>query len=47
MTSAPQGFQAQGHGYRARISHPKMGDTSGLQVRQGRGHVSIANSLDT
>ena len=32
---------------KARISHPKMGGTSGLLVCQGRGHVSIATSLDT
>ena len=32
---------------KARISHPKMGDTLGLLAKQCRGHVSIATSLDT
>ena len=32
---------------KARISHPKMGDTSRLLASQGRGHVSITTSLDT
>ena len=32
---------------KARISHPKMGDTSRLLAKQGRGHVSIATSMDT
>ena len=32
---------------KARISHPKMGDTSGLLTSQGREHVSNATSLDT
>ena len=32
---------------KAKISHPKMGDTSGLLASQGKGHVSIATSLDT
>ena len=32
---------------KAKISHPKMGDTSRLLARQGKGHVSIATSLDT
>ena len=32
---------------KAKISHPKMGDTSRLLASQGRGHVSIATSLDT
>ena len=32
---------------KARISHPKMGDTSGLLASRGRGHVFIATSLDT
>ena len=48
-TSAPQGFQGQGVAIKAkaRISHPKMGDTSGLLANQGREHVSNATSLDT
>ena len=32
---------------KAKISHPKMGDTSGLLASQSKGHVSIATSLDT
>ena len=32
---------------KARISHPKMGDTSRLQAIQGRERVSNATSLDT
>ena len=32
---------------KARISRPKMGDTSGLLVNQGRECVSSATSLDT
>ena len=31
----------------ARVNHPKMGDTTGLLATQGKGHVSIATSLDT
>ena len=48
-TSTPREIQGQGHGIRAKamISHPKMGDASGLLANQGRGHVSIATSLDT
>ena len=32
---------------KARISHPKMGDTSGLLASQGRECVSSATSMDT
>ena len=32
---------------KAKINHHKMGDTSGLLASQGRGHVSIATSLNT
>ena len=32
---------------KARVKHPKIGDTLGLLASQGRGHVSIATSLDT
>ena len=32
---------------KARISHPKMGDTSGPLASQGRECVSSATSLDT
>ena len=32
---------------KAKVNHLKIGDTSGLLASQGRGHVSIANSLDT
>ena len=32
---------------KARVNHPKMGDTLGLLASQGRGHVSIATNLDT
>ena len=32
---------------KARISHPKMGDPSGLLASQGRECVSSATSLDT
>ena len=31
---------------KARVNHSKMGDTSGLRARQGKGHVSIATNLD-
>ena len=31
---------------KAKVYHPKMGDTSRLLASQGRGHVSIATSLD-
>ena len=31
---------------KTRVNHHKMGDTSGLLASQGRGHVSIATSLD-
>ena len=32
---------------KVRISHPKMGDTSGLLASQGRECVSSATNLDT
>ena len=32
---------------KARINHPKMGDTSGLLARKGREHVSSATNLNT
>ena len=32
---------------KARVNHPKMGETSRLPDKQGRVHVSIATSLDT
>ena len=32
---------------KARVNHPKMGDTSGLLGSQGKGHVSIATSPNT
>ena len=32
---------------KARVNHPKMGDTSRLLANQGRGHFSIATNLDT
>ena len=32
---------------KAKISHPKMEDTSGLLASQGKGHVSISTRLDT
>ena len=32
---------------KARVNHPKIGDTLGLLASQGRGHVSIATNLDT
>ena len=32
---------------KAKISQHKMGDTLGLLANHGRGHVSIATSLDT
>ena len=32
---------------KAKISHPKMGDTLGLLSNQGREHFSSATSLDT
>ena len=32
---------------KAKINHPKMRDTLGLLASQGKGHVSIATSLDT
>ena len=30
---------------KARVNHPKMGDTSRILASQGRGHVSISTSL--
>ena len=32
---------------KAKVNHTKMGETSRLLASQGRGHVSIATSLDT
>ena len=32
---------------KVRVNHPKIGDTSRLLVSHGKGHVSIATSLDT
>ena len=32
---------------KAKVNNPKMGDTLGPLASQGRGHVSIAMSLDT
>ena len=32
---------------KAKISHPKRKDTSGILASQGRGHVSITTSLET
>ena len=32
---------------KAKVSHPKMGDTSGLLASQGRDRVSCATTLDT
>ena len=32
---------------KARIGHPKMGDTSGLLASQGQGHVFSATCMDT
>ena len=32
---------------KARVNHPKMGDTSRLLASQSRGHFSIATNLDT
>ena len=45
----PEGFRDRVAATRgkAKISHPKIGDTSGLLASQGRGHVSIVTSLDT
>ena len=31
---------------KARVNHPKMGDTPRLLANQGRGHVSITRNLD-
>ena len=31
---------------KARVNRPRVGETSGLLTSQGRGHVSIATSLD-
>ena len=48
-TCTPQWFQGQGRGYQGQgqgIDNPRVGYTSRLQARQGRGHVSIAISLD-
>ena len=44
-----KGFEDRAEAIRvkAKVNHPKMGDTSGLIASQGRGHVSIATSLDT
>ena len=32
---------------KARVNHPRVGETLGLLASQGKGHVSIATSLDT
>ena len=32
---------------KAKVDHLRVGDTSGIRARQGRGHVSIAIILDT
>ena len=32
---------------KAKVNHTKMGDTSRLLAIQGKGHVSIATSLNT
>ena len=32
---------------KARVNHPTMGGISGLLANQGKGHVSIATTLDT
>ena len=32
---------------KAKVNHPRVEKTSGLLASQGRGHVSIATSLDT
>ena len=32
---------------KARVNHPRVGETLGLLASQGRGYVSIATSLDT
>ena len=32
---------------KAKVNHPRVGDTSGLLVSQGRERVSIVTSLDT
>ena len=32
---------------KARVNHPRVGETSGFLTSQGRGHVSIATNLDT
>ena len=44
-----EGFKDRAEATRAkaRINHPKMGDTSGLLASQGRECVSSATSLDT
>ena len=44
-----EGFRDKGAAtkVKVRISHPKMGDTSGLLANQGRKHISNATSLDT
>ena len=42
-----KGFRGKAVAIRARVNHSKMGNTLGLLARQGKGHVSIATSLDT
>ena len=44
-----EGFEDKAAAIRAKakINHPKMGDTTRLIANEGRGHVSIATSLDT
>ena len=40
-------FKDRAKAIKAKVNHPKTGDTSGILASQGRGHVSIATSLDT
>ena len=44
-----KGFRAKAAAIKAkaRINHPKVGDTSGLLASQDKEHVSIATGLDT
>ena len=42
-----KGFRDKVAAIRAKVNGPNIGETSGLPGGQGRGHVSIATSLDT
>ena len=48
-TSTRKGFRDKvaANRAKARVNHPRVGETLRILASQGRGHVSIATSLDT